>query len=502
MKRYVNITIVVGILLFLYSLINFSLNQIWDWVSTVSLILGLAIAGLGIYFYFRNRQKKISTVKLKYGTNTLLSAVIVLGIVILLAFISNRHHSRSDLTSKGLYSLAEQTKSILNDLDKNVQVYGFYKKSDETNARDLLDEYAYRSNHFKYEFVDPNQKPQLARRYNVTQYNTVVLECGLKRETLTELSESGLTNALMKVSRDLEKTVYFTTGHNERDFENEGPKGYKISGDGIKKENYQLKKINLAEEKSIPNDCSVLVIAGPKATFFQSELDTIKKYVNNGGKLLVLIDPQWKPDIVNFLKNYKIKVGNNIIVDASGMGQLFGMGPEVPLVNKYEKHELFKDFRTMTFFPVSCSVEIATEGDPTFSPQVLFKTTARSWGESDFMNQPVKFDEGKDVKGPVPLAVVSTKTVPGNKKAQVLVIGDSDFASDAYIRNSGNNDLFLNTVNWLAEEEDMVTIRPKEIDDRRVNLTAKDSKKILYSSVFGLPLLIIILGIFIYYRRK
>ncbi len=502
MKRYADIALIVGILLIIYSFVNFSLNQLWDWVSTISLILGLIIAGLGTYYYFQFRKKKISKRSVKYGANAFVSALIVLGIIILLAFITNRHHLRADLTSKGLYSLSEQTKSVLNGLKKDVKIYAFYKKSDEIVAKDLLEEYAFRSRYVSFEFIDPNEKPQLARRYNVAQYNTVVVECDGKRETITELNESNLTNAIMKVTRELDKIIYFTTGHGERDYEQDDPQGYKTAGEGIKKDNFQLKKINLAQEKKIPEDCSVLVIAGPKADFFQFELDTIKKYIENGGKLLVLIDPQWKPALVDFLKQFKIKVGDNIVVDVSGVGQLFGMGPEVPLVTRYTKHDLFKEFRTMTFFPVACSVEATSEGDPSFTNQVLFRTTPSSWGETDYNKPPVKFDEDKDLKGPVPLAVVSSKTVKDNKKARILVIGDSDFANNAYIRNSGNYDLFLNIINWLAEEEDMITIRPKEVDDRRVNLTQKDSKKILYLSVFGLPLLVVITGVVIYFRRK
>ncbi|GAB4365497.1 MAG: Gldg family protein [Calditrichia bacterium] len=503
MKRYANTALIIGILLILYSFVNFSLNQIWDWVSTISLILGLAISGLGMYYYFQFRQKKFSKKTLQYGANTLLTTVIVLGIIVLLAFITNRHKARADLTAKGLYSLAEQTKSVLNGLKKDVRIYAFYKKTDEVMAKDLLEGYAYRSKFIKFEFVDPNQKPQLARRYNVTQYNTVIVECAGKRETITDLSESTLTNAIIKVTRELDKVIYFTTGHGEKDIESDGPKGLKRAVEGIRKENYQVQTINLAEEKRIPEDCAVLVIAGPTAEFFSSELDTIKKYIENGGKLFVMIDPQWKPGLVDFLLNYKIKVGDNIVVDASGVGQLFGMGPEIPLVSNYEEHDIFTDFNIMTFYPIVCSVEPLTEGGESgFTAQTLFKSGPNSWGEVDYTNPKVTFNEGRDIKGPVSLAVVSSKTVQGNKKSRILVVGDSDFANNGYIRNSGNYDLFLNEINWLAEEEDMITVRPKEIDDRRVNLTAKDSKVVLYVSVFALPLLIIVAGVLIYFKRR
>lgn len=502
MKRYVNIALTVGILLFLYSLVNFSLNQLWDWVSTVSLIVGLAITGISIYYRLRFRQKKLNVRFLKYGANALFSTIIVLGIIVLVAFISNRHHTRADLTAKGLYSLAEQTKSILNDLNKEVNVYAFYKKSDEMMVKDLLEEYAFRSKYVNYEFVDPNEKPQLARRYSVTQYNTLIVESGVKRETITDFSESNLTNAIIKVTRELDKTVYFIQGHGEKVIDDEDATGFKRASDGIKTENYQVKTINLAQEKVIPEDCSILLSAGPKADFFKFELDSIENFIDNGGKFMALLDPQVEINLIPFLEKYKITISDNIVVDASGVGQLFGMGPEIPLVSRYEEHEIFKEFNVMTFYPQARSVQISTDGESGFTAKELFKSTPSSWAETDYLTKQVAFDAGKDIRGPVSLAVVSTKTIGENKKAQVLVIGDSDFASNAYIRNSGNYDLFLNMINWMAEEEDKITIRPKEIDDRRVNLTAKDSKIILYSSVIALPLLVVVAGVFVYFKRR
>jgi ABC-type uncharacterized transport system involved in gliding motility auxiliary subunit len=502
MKRYVNIALIVGFVLFIYSFVNFSLNQLWDWSSTVSLVLGIIIGGVAIYYRLQYRQKKLSIRSVKYGANSLLSALIVLGIIILVAFISNRHNVRADLTSQGLYSLAEQTKSVLNNLNKDVTIYAFYKKSDEVRAKDLLEEYSYRSKFVKFEFIDPNEKPQLARRYNVTQYNTVVAESGTKRETITDLNESNLTNAIIKVTRELDKVIYFTQGHGERAIEGQQPKDFQTAVEGIKAENYQVKPINLAEEKSIPKDCSVLISAGPKVDFFPFELDTIAKFITDGGKYMVMIDPMVNSNLIPFLQQYEIKVSDNIVVDASGVGQLFGMGPEIPLISNYEDHEIFKDFKVMTFYPQARSVQAISGGESGFTAKDLLKTTSSSWGETDYKRREVSFDADKDLRGPVSLAAVATKTLASNKKAEVLAIGDADFASNAYVKNSGNYDLFLNMVNWLAEEGDMITVRPKEIDDRRVNLTAKDSKIVLYVSVIALPLLVVLSGVGVYFRRR
>jgi len=501
MKKYVNIAFITGLVLVIYSFLNFSLNQIWDWVSTVSLILGAVVGGIAVYYHLKFRERAMNKRTLQYGANTVLSSVIVLGILVLLAFLSTRHHYRADLTGKGLFSLAKQTKDALRSLKKEVKFIAFYRSSEQERARDLLNEYAYRSKFVSYKFVDPNEKPQLARQYKVTNYNTIVVESGGKRESVTDLSESNLTNALVKVTRELDKTVYFVTGHGEHPIDSDQPEGYKTVADGIKNENYIVKSLNLPQDKKIPEDCSVLVIAGPKANFFPFELDSLKQYINNGGRVLVLLDPEWKPALPNFLKNYKISVDDDIVVDASGIGRLMGMGPQVPLVTRYEKHDIFKDFRITTFFPLAVSVHTLEKGDDDVTTQVLFRSTTRAWGETKYKAREVSFNSKEDIRGPLPLAVVATRK-KGDKKGIVLVIGDSDFAINGYVKNSGNYDLFLNTVNWLAEEEDMITIRPKRLDDRRVNLTVKQSKLIFYISVIGLPLAIILAGVGVYFKRR
>ncbi len=502
MKTYIRTAIVVGILLMLYSFINFSINSLWDWISTLSLVLGVIILGAGLWYYQKYDKKVRSKKALQLGAASSLNTLIFIGILALLAFVTTRHHVRADLTQKGLFSLADQTKKVLDKLDKDVHIYAFFKKGDETLPRDLLEQYAYRSDHIKFEFIDPNQKPQLAKRYQVNQYGTVVVESNGRRETITELNEANLTNAILKVTRDVEKMVCFTTGHGEKDIESEKPRGYKFIADGIRKDNYMVRAVNIIRDKGIPRECNVLIIAGPTTEFFPAELDSIKDFIERGGRLMVLVDPNWKPGLIEFLKQYNIQVDNDLIVDFTGVGQLFGMGPAVPLVNQYENHPMFKDFKVMTFFPEACSVRPIENGVEGVTTKVLFKSAPRSWGEMDFTAGKVQYDEGRDLKGPLSMAVLATKNLDEHKKAHVLVVGDSDFGMNAYVRNSGNYDLFLNMVNWLAEEEDMVTIRPKQFDDRRVTLTERDSKIVLYVSVIGLPLVIIIAGLMVYYRRR
>jgi ABC-type uncharacterized transport system involved in gliding motility auxiliary subunit len=493
-----------GIVLLLFSLVYYSIQNIWGMINWITLILGLGGLGYFIYIYFTQREKKISKRSLLYGSNVMIQIIIVIVIIGLVAFITTRRHFRSDWTKQKLYSLADQTEKILHSLDKEVKIKAFYKSSEQGGAKDLLDEYAYLSSKINYEFIDPDEKPQIANRYQIKQYNTVVVESGIKRETVEEITQSNLTNAIMKVTREQDKVIYFLSGHDERQIKEEGPEGYNQAVEAIKKENYLVRELNLvrkiAEGKSIPDSCTVLIISGPKTNFFPGELDSIKKYMDNSGKGIILLDPGRNDDIALFLTNYHVKVGNDMVVDASGMGQLFGAGPGMPLVTSYD-HDIAitKEFNVMTFYPYACSV-IAMEDKGDYDIKDMLKTSAHSWAETDYTGSEVGFNEDKDIRGPICIGAIIEKKV-GDRKSSLVVFGDSDFAKNGFWRNQGNADLFLNTVNYLAEEEDLISIRPKQFDDRRITLTKAEVKTVFYLVVIIIPLLVVIAGVVFYFKR-
>ena len=497
----------VALIAVLFAVMFYSIRNIWGILNWITLVLGVLGLAYFLYIYFTRREKKISARNLQYGTNVVIQVLIVIGIIALLAFITTRQHLRDDWTKNKLYSLADQTDKILKGLDKNVQIRAFYKAADQPSARDLLEEYGFRSGNLKYEFIDPDEKPQLAKQYEIKSYNTVIVEAGSKRERVEELNESNLTNAIMKVTRDQEKVVYFLTGHGERSITDEGIEGYKQAVDAIKKENYQVRELNLvlnlAQNKGIPDSCTVLAVVNPRGNFFPGELDTIKSFIDKGNKVIFLLDPEHQDDIAEFIAGYKVTVGKDLVVDASGMGQLFGAGPGMPLVADYDQSiPITKGFGIMTFFPYTSSVT-PMDDKGSYDIKSLLKTSPNSWAEVDLesTSKGVVFNENRDKPGPVTIGVLIEKSV-GDKKMSLAVFGDSDFAKNSYWRNQGNADLFLNTINYLAEEEDLISVRPKEVDDRRVTLTQADVKTIFYLVVIAVPILVIIAGVFFYIKRS
>jgi ABC-type uncharacterized transport system involved in gliding motility auxiliary subunit len=306
---------------------------------------------------------------------------------------------------------------------------------------------------------------------------------------------------LIKVTRDKKKVIYFLDGHGENDIENSDKTGYGTAKKAITEENYDVKKLNLAADKKIPADCAILIVTGAQKAPFLTELDTIQAYLDRGGKALFLLDPEPSYGFNDFLDKWGFKVGNDVVLDVSGMGQLFGMGPWVPLVSTYESHRITEKFRVMTFFSYCRSVTPKENPGGGLSVQKLLKTTSNSWAETDIKNPRAQFNQGKDLAGPVTIAAVVNKET-GGKKTRLVVFGDSDFANNSYFKVQGNGDLFMNTVNWLAEEEDLISIRAKQPEDRRIFLTAKQASMVMYTTVIFMPLAAMIAGVVMYIRRE
>ncbi|MEJ2053159.1 MAG: GldG family protein [Calditrichaceae bacterium] len=501
MKKMDNIIGGVGLVLTIGTLIWYSITRLWEIYHWILIVLGAAGIGYFIFVYIKNRKAEFSSRSLKQGSNVLVQVIVFVAIVAMIAFITTRRHYRADLTKNNLYSLSDQTDKVVSGLKKDVDIKAFFKSSDQNVATDLLDEYAYRSDKLKYELIDPDEEPAIRKKYGITSYNSLVVESGAKKEMITDMNETNLTNAIIKVTREQDKVIYFSTGHGERLVSDKSAEGLSTAADAIKNENHLVREINLAVQGSIPDSCTVLVIASPTTDFFPTELDTIKSFLDNGGKALIMFDPDRGGNLHNFVQNYKVTVGNDMIIEPSAISQLFGGGPAVPIVQNYDKnHAITKDFGVMTFFPYASSVT-PEQDKGGYNITTLLKTGKNSWAETDYSTGKVGFDENQDTPGPVGIDVIVEKDVPAGKMA-LDIFGDSDFATNAYFKQQGNGNLFLNTINYLAEEEDLISIRPKQVDDSRLTLTQADVSTLFYLVVITIPLLVVILGVVIFFRRN
>jgi ABC-type uncharacterized transport system involved in gliding motility auxiliary subunit len=499
-KEVSKIIAFLGPVLLIAGYIRYSVRETMGPLNLTLLIAGGALTVAAIVLNLsaiREASRKRSS---KLGANTVVMTVAVLTIVGFANFLGYRHHKRIDLTTEKLYSLSDQTRKVVSDLKKEVKVI-LFDKDDRQGLGDQMKEYRNLSSRFTFERIDPQKNIEAAKQYKPEHLGDVVVVSGDRNEKPKDTTEQSIINAIIKVTRDSLKKVCFVEGHGEKKLSstNEGD-GYGVVDKMLKDENYETKTINLVSSNDVPADCDVLVLAGPKQSLFPQEASAIGKYLEKGGKAILLIDPDTDPKLDDVLHSWGTQLGNNTVVDVSGVGRFFQLGPGAPLARSYGSHPITKDFEgTMTFFPLSRSVETIPGSNA--STTELMKTSEESWAETDIKEQPVRFDEGKDKKGPIALGVAANKT-EGDKEARLVVIGDSDFAANQFVDVQRNGDLFMNSINWLSQDEDLISIRPKNPADRRVSMTEADQNQMFWITLVLMPLAAIGSGVYIWWRRR
>lgn len=491
------------------------------------IVLYMAAHAREIAASFRHRQTRL-------GAIAAISIVLVLGILVALNYLASRRNQRWDLTSNQQFSLSDQTRQVLQKLDEPVQAFVFYDREEgPARFRDRFSEYEYASNgKLSVEYIDPVREPMRARQHEVQALNTVVLTYRDRTERVVtaDAEEQQITNALIKVLTGEQRVIYFVQGHGERDTVSSERDGYSAIAQALGSENYRVEPLALAQTSSVPEDTSVLIVAGPTTDLLQTEIEAIRQYLDRGGKLLVMLDPPEKaglkppPNLTALLREWAIEVGDNVIVDTSGVGQLFGANEVVPVAMRYPPHAIVQRFNVITAYPLARSVKPIEGGVDGRTAQTFIESSGASWGETNladlFAGRPVKFDEGQDIEGPVPIAAAMSTAAPNPPKpaqeektdtgsaevpavdTRVAAIGDSDFASNAYLGVQGNRDLFLNTVNWLAQQENLISIRPRDAEDRRLTLTGAQRTLVMWGPLILLPLAIAAVGISVLRRRR
>jgi ABC-type uncharacterized transport system involved in gliding motility auxiliary subunit len=494
----------------------------------------LAVAGLVCLLAYtlsqwREIAKVFSRRQAQYGTLTLASVLVVLGILVAINYIGKKQNKRWDLTAAKQFSLSDQSRNVLAKLDSPLQITVFAQDINFQRYRDRLREYEYGSKQVKTDYVDPEKKPAIAQQNQIQQMNTILFKYKGRSERITNDSEQDITNGIIKVVTGEQKKVYFTQGHGEKDTNSSENSGYSTIAAALKAENYTVDKLVLAQQGSVPDDGSVVVIAGPRTDFYPAEIDALKKYLDKGGKLLVELDPPLKAEgppfgnLVALVHDWGIDLGNDVVVDASGMGRLIGTGPEVPVAASYPAHPIVDRFNILTAFPMARSATAVKGGVNGHTAQNFVESSPRSWAEADIKSLltsgEVSLDTSKgDKQGPISLAAavsapvatpVATTTPKADDKSdapkpetRLAAYGDSDFASNGALGIQGNRDLFMNTIGWLSQQENLISIRPKEADDRRITMTQAQQINLNWISLLIIPGMIFGSGVYSWWRRR
>lgn len=441
------------------------------------------------------------------AVNLAVYTAVAVAIVVLANWFVDRHNRRWDLTPNQSYSLSPQTTKVLKELKNDLTIYVFDRESGFRGRRDLLDNYSALTPRVTVRYVDPDRQPSLAGQFGIRNYGTVVVAGGDRHFEAQSSTEEGVTNAIVRLLKG-QKTVYFIQGHGERDVDSSDRAGYGRVKKQLENENRQVKTLVLLQKMEVPADCSLLVIAGPRNDFLAQEVETIKKYLTGGGRALFLLDPGVElTNLAKLLADWNVTLRNDLAIDENPVAQLVGASPSMPLILKYGSSPIVQPLaRTATLFPLTRSFEVGKEYKAGVSAESLCETSPDSFGVADFdpKVREVRYRAGKDTKGPLSVAVAGTIAGEGEKKTEgrFVAVGTSMLAVNNYLPFEGNRDLFMNMVNWLSAEEDLISIRPKPPESQRLNMTAQQMRRVLYLGVFGLPILIIALGTSVWWRRR
>ena len=462
----------------------------------------------------------------KYSAFAFLYTAVVVGVLVFVNVFANRYNKSYDSTSNKQFSLSEQTIKIVKGLKADTELT--YFGSDFTDARDTLDRYSSISPKVHARYIDPDRKPQEARAAGFRPDSPVIVDTGSRREGAKSLTEEEITAALIRVTRTGERTVCALSAAGEHSADEQDSRGYSDLKALLERENYKVrteslkpnttepsKSLTLGQQQPASNveiakDCTVLVIGGPKSDYPTPVVAAIEKYVEGGGRALILLDttlrlgssepPSENEEFDKVLEKWGVTPDKDLVLDLSGFGGIFNLGPEIPFIISYESHPITQPLsRIPTAYPLARSLEVKSTDKTTVTK--LVDTTSNSVG-TDTIGPRGAVDPRKGKKGPLTLAAAGTYS--GSPQGRFVVVGTSYAAENSILgsRQLGNRDLFVNMVNWLSSDEDLISIRPKSREDRPVNLTTQRMEATFWFGVVFLPLLVVGTGFFTWWKRR
>ena len=460
----------------------------------------------------------------KYWAYVSVYVLVVLGGLVIAGFLANRYNKSYDATANKRFTLADQTLKVLDGLKQDVKITLYEQTSRMDAGRELLDRYANASPHVSVAYIDPEKMPQEARAAGVRTFGTIQVTTANSKEDAKSLTEEEVTNALIRALKGGPRTACVAQGSGEHSISETGRTGYSAVKSLLESHNYTTKTISLLQSDTVPADCSLLVVGGPRFDYLQPGVDAIKKYVDGGGSALLMLGAPVKMGdekiadndvLLAALKGWGVTLDKDLIFDTNPLGRLFGIGPFVPLVTEYEYHDIVRDMRdSATAYPMARTMEVGTADKVTVSK--LFSTSPSSRATTELGSAEVSTQGTR--QGPFTIAAAGKVTVDGGngatpttdgaasstdkKEGRFVVVGSSDWVSNGYINLSANEDMFLNMVNWLSSDEELISIRPKDPDDRRLELTGEQMNKLFYFTVLLLPACMILIGLRVWWVRR
>jgi ABC-type uncharacterized transport system involved in gliding motility auxiliary subunit len=464
----------------------------------------------------------------RYTGYAVLYTLVVLAVLAAINFLGNRYDKSYDSTANKQFSLSDQTVKLVKELKGDATLTYFGDNASFQTAKDTLDRYSVLSPKVHTVYLDPTRKPQQAKAAGYRSDASVLVSIGEKREAAKSLTEEEITGALVRAEKTGERNVCFLSAGGEHGMDDTGASGYASAKKAAESDNYKTrtitpkgaapeegKTLNVGQAAAaaafeVPKDCTVVVAGGPQTDYPPAVVNGLKAYVEGGGRLLVMLDetlklgrgqsPSENADLLNVLAGWGVTVNKDLVLDLSGLGQLFGLGPEVPLIAQYAPHAITQPLAGLpTAFPLTRSLDIKN-GDKT-TVEKLVATSDDSLSTSD-IGPGGSVDPKKGKKGPFTIAAAGTYN--GTPAGRFVVVGTSEWAENSLLgsRRLANADLFGNMVNWLSSDEDLISIRPKAQADQPLNMTAQRLATLFWLSVVVFPLAVVGFGLATWWKRR
>lgn len=502
MKNLKSILITIGFLSLAVGIYFYTNSWTFSTAAIIADVVGLVLIGYVIFSDWKGFINTLTRRSTRYSTNSILLVAITFGILMVVNYYANFYNKRVDTTKNQMFSLAEQTVQVLKSLEEDITVTGFFENPDV--MANIQKQFQDISPRVSFKTIDPMANPEIAQLRNVTNDKPIIVEAGENETRIRQPGEEALLNAIIKVTNKESKTIYFTKGHGENSFRGDfGPENsYAVLMTALQKLNYRAGEWDLLTDDA-PMAGSIVVVAGPEKEFFPEEIANLSEFVDNGGNLVYFHEPDTDSEkITKFLEEkLGVIVNDDVVLDRSSklvLGQ-GGLQQQMqasasPSAKSYGQHAITEKFRYSTVYPTASSLSQAEKIDYTLTDLVL--TGKTSWGETDIAG----FKQGKasyedDAPGPKTLAIAGEKT--GEKQSKIIVFGDSDFCADKFVESAGNKDFILNSIAWLAGNEEQISIRPKQMGESRLQPNAP-VRAAIYLPVF----LIAAIGIFVFIRRR
>lgn len=471
--------------------------------------LGMIVLGLALYVLLNPQGTRAALTgrQARHGSNALLMTIAFVGILVVINYLANQYSQRWDLTEDQSNSLAPETVEVIESLQTPVKAEAFFSsRRPVTTAQEVLEKYKASSNgKFDYELVDPETNPVRAQQAGISGDGVIVLNMDGRTELVTFPGEEEITGALVRLANPGERAVYFLTGHGEYSLDRSAENNYGDAVDLLKAKNYKVAELNLLAENAVPDDALALVVGGPTKPISQKEVDLIEAYMEAGGSLVYLSEPrvttefgdESDPLALYLLEKWGVIFGNDLVIDQTSSQ------PVVVIGSQFVDHAITRKLQTFNLIlPTARSIR-ADATPPEIMLTELAFTAQQAWGETDIAsieNGQLQPDPNTEVMGPVALAVSGENSTTGGR---VIVVGDSDFASSQAFAQLGNGDFFINSIDWAAEQENLLNLTPKQ-PTTRLLMTPQQSTMglILLGSVFLLPGIVIFTGVSAWLQRR